>query len=93
MSILKPKASLSRKAMTLRIDADLHEQIERVRVDAARAGCIFDASDVCARALAVAVKTARAELAALNPQLRDQGGDADRISHGINSDAGADAAA
>lgn len=86
MSVLKPKAEKSRKLLSLRIDADLHVQIEQVREDAHAAGHVFDVSDVCARALSVAVKAARAELAALGAQPHGAGD----ISRDIHADDTAD---
>ena len=63
MSILKPKAPSKTAAMSLRLPSELHQQLQALQDDADRAGFIFDASDVCVKALAAAVKSARAELA------------------------------
>ncbi len=63
MSILKPKAPTKTAAMSLRLPAELHQQLQALQDDADRAGFVFDASDVCVKALAAAVKSARAELA------------------------------
>lgn len=67
MAILKQKTQVKTRMLSLRVDADLLAQIDALRSDAEACGFIFDASDVCARALAAAVKTARAELAAATP--------------------------
>lgn len=67
MSILKPKTQVKTRTLSLRVDADLLAQIDALRIDAEAAGFVFDASDVCSRALGAAVKTARAELAAATP--------------------------
>lgn len=72
MSILRPKAPAKTAAMSLRLPAELHQQLQALQADADTAGFIFDASDVCVKALAAAVKTARAELA---------GAGAERASH------------
>lgn len=64
MSILKPKAAAKTANMSLRLPADLHAQVQALQAAADRAGLVFDASDVCVKALAAAVKTARAELTA-----------------------------
>ncbi len=69
MSILKPKAAAKTANMSLRLPADLHAQVQALQADADRAGFVFDASDVCVKALAAAVKTARAELASTTPPL------------------------
>ncbi|SCC95099.1 conserved hypothetical protein [Thiomonas sp. X19] len=63
MSILKPKAPTKTAAMSLRLPTELHQQLQALQADADRAGFVFDASDVCVKALAAAVKSARAELA------------------------------
>ena len=63
MSILKPKAPTKTAAMSLRLPAELHQQLQALQADADRAGFIFDASDVCVKALTAAVRTARSELA------------------------------
>lgn len=67
MSVLKPKAAAKTANMSLRLPADLHVQVQALQADADRAGLVFDASDVCVKALAAAVKTARAELTAAVP--------------------------
>ena len=67
MAILKPRTQVKTRTLSMRVDADLLAQIDALRIDAEACGFIFDASDVCSRALAAAVKTARAELAAATP--------------------------
>ncbi|MHB1668997.1 MAG: hypothetical protein ACYCSR_12230 [Thiomonas sp.] len=63
MSILKPKAPTKTAAMSLRLPAELHHQLQALQADADAAGLVFDASDVCVKALLAAVKSARSELA------------------------------
>jgi hypothetical protein len=68
MAILKQKSSTKTRTLSVRIDADLFTQISAIRDEADAAGFEFDAADVCAKALAAAVKAARAELTALHAQ-------------------------
>ena len=63
MAILKPKAQDKTVTFSVRLPGELHQQIDAIRADAAARGLVFDAADVCAKALATAVKQARAELA------------------------------
>ena len=67
MAILKPRNEVKTRTLSVRVDADLLTQIDAIRADAAAAGFEFDTAEVCARALAAAVKAARAELAAAAP--------------------------
>lgn len=67
MAILKPRNQVKTRTLSVRVDADLLTQIDAVRAEAEAVGLIFDVADVCARALAAAVKAARAELAAAAP--------------------------
>lgn len=62
MAILKPKSQDKSVPFSVRIPADLHQQIDAIRSDAEARGLVFDAADVCVKALAAAVKQARAEL-------------------------------
>ena len=62
MAILKVKTAAARQRLRIPVDVDLHAQIESVCADADRAGFVFDVTDICARALSAAVKSARAEL-------------------------------
>ncbi|OZB72199.1 MULTISPECIES: hypothetical protein [unclassified Thiomonas] len=68
MAILKQKANTQTRPLSVRIDVDLFAQIDAIKAEASAAGFEFDAADVCSKALAAAVKAARAELAALHPQ-------------------------
>lgn len=68
MAILKQKTHTKARQISVRLDADLAAQIDALRTDAAAAGFDFDVSDVCAKALASAVKAGRAELAAARAQ-------------------------
>ncbi|WP_288060990.1 hypothetical protein [Thiomonas sp.] len=67
MAILKQKTKVTTRTLSVRVDADLLTQIDAIRADAEAAGFEFDTAEVCARALAAAVKSARAELAAAAP--------------------------
>jgi len=67
MAILKPRNQVKTRTLSVRVDADLLTQIDAVRAEAEAAGFEFDTAEVCARALATAVKSARAELAAAAP--------------------------
>lgn len=67
MAILKPRNQAKTRTLSVRVDADLLTQIDAIRADAEAAGFEFDTAEVCARALAAAVKSARAELAAAVP--------------------------
>jgi hypothetical protein len=67
MAILKPRNEVKTRTLSVRVDADLLTQIDAIRADAAAAGYEFDTAEVCARALAAAVKSARGELAAAAP--------------------------
>ncbi|CAZ88723.1 hypothetical protein [Thiomonas arsenitoxydans] len=67
MAILKAKNQVKTRTLSVRVDADLLAQIDALRIDAGAAGFEFDTAEVCARALATAVKSARAELAAATP--------------------------
>ncbi len=62
MPVLKPKATAKTKTFSVRLPTDLYTQIEQVKADAEAAGLVFDAVEVCEKALAVAVRTARQEL-------------------------------
>ena len=64
MAILKPRTQVKTRTLSMRVDADLLTQIDAIRAEAEAAGFEFDTAEVCARALAAAVKSARAELAA-----------------------------
>ncbi|OIQ93538.1 hypothetical protein GALL_244980 [mine drainage metagenome] len=64
MAILKPRNQVKTRILSVRVDADLLAQIDAIRAEAEACGFEFDTADVCARALAAAVKSARAELAA-----------------------------
>jgi len=68
MAILKPRTQVKTRTLSMRVDADLLAQIDAIRADAEAAGLEFDTAEVCARALAAAIKSARAELAAAAPQ-------------------------
>ena len=63
MAILKQKISAKTRAIGIRIDVALAAQVDALKADAEAAGYTFDLSDVCAKALAAAVKAGRAELA------------------------------
>lgn len=65
MAILKPRNQVKTRTLSVRVDADLLTQIDAIRADAEAAGYEFDTAEVCARALAAAVKSARAELQAV----------------------------
>lgn len=68
MAILKPRNQFKTRTLSVRVDADLLTQIDSIRADADASGFEFDTADVCSRALSAAVKSARAELAALDTQ-------------------------
>lgn len=68
MAILKQKSYTKTRQVNVRIDADLATQIDALRADAAADGFDLDISDVCAKALAAAVKAGRAELATARAQ-------------------------
>ena len=67
MAILKPRNQVKTRTLSVRVDADLLTQIDAIRADAEAAGFEFDTAEVCGRALAAAVKSARTELAAAAP--------------------------
>jgi hypothetical protein len=67
MAILKPRTQVKTRTLSVRVDADLLTQIDAIRADAEAAGFEFDTAEVCARALAAAIKSARTELAAAAP--------------------------
>ena len=62
MAILKPKNSDKTRTFSVRIPVDLVAEIDAIKTEADAAGFVFDAADVVHKALAVAVKSARAEL-------------------------------
>lgn len=62
MRILKQKNESKTKLLTVRLPISLVEDLDSMKADAAAAGYIFDSSEVIERALASAIKAARAEL-------------------------------
>lgn len=64
MAILKPKATEKSRILSVRIPADLIGEIDAIKAGADSAGLMFDVADVVHKALAAAVKSARAELSA-----------------------------
>ena len=71
MAILKPKSSDKTRTFSVRIPVDLVAEIDAIKTEADAAGLVFDAADVVHKALAVAVKSARAELSAVCIQSAD----------------------
>uniref|UniRef100_E6PNK5 Uncharacterized protein n=1 Tax=mine drainage metagenome TaxID=410659 RepID=E6PNK5_9ZZZZ len=63
MAVLKQKQTTKTTPLTVRIASELHAQVQALQRDADAAGFIFDLADLCEKALAAAVKSARAELA------------------------------
>lgn len=68
MAILKQKQTTKTTPLTVRIASELHAQVQALQRDADAAGFIFDPGDLCEKALAAAVKSARTELASVHAE-------------------------
>jgi hypothetical protein len=65
MALLKPKASNKSKTLSVRVPTELANDIDDIKHTADQRGLTFDVAEVVERALAQAVRSARAEIAAL----------------------------
>jgi len=65
MALLKPKASNKSKTLSVRVPTELANDIDDIKQTADQHGLSFDVAEVVERALAQAVRSARAEIAAL----------------------------
>lgn len=65
MALLKLKASNKSKTLSVRVSTELANEIEDIKRIADEHGFSFDIAEVIERSLAQAVRTARAEIAAL----------------------------
>ncbi len=62
MGILKSKEKVKTKTLSVRIEATLHADLEKLKSDAEAKNMLFDVSEVVEKALAVAIRAARTEL-------------------------------
>ncbi len=62
MSLLRPTSQAATKTLSVRVPTALHADIEAVKQEAATRGLSLDLTAVIVKAVAGAVKTARAEL-------------------------------
>ncbi|OIR19959.1 hypothetical protein GALL_08450 [mine drainage metagenome] len=65
MALLKPKSSNKSKTLSVRVPTELANEIDDIKQMADQRGLTFDVAEVVERALAQAVRSARAEIAAL----------------------------
>lgn len=70
MAILKPKTTIKTVSRGFRLPADLAAELDALTTEAEAKGLVFDAREIVERALASAVRAARAELAVATPDDR-----------------------